>query len=287
MTSQIKTLVLLAALSAIILFLGAAMGGRAGLMFALLLALGMNFFSYWYSDKIVLRMYRAKELSENDAPELHALVEDLARNAGIPKPRVALIPQESPNAFATGRNPENAVVAVTSGILRILKTDELRGVLAHEIGHVANRDILIQSVAAVLATAIMFVANMLRFAAFFGGTGSDNNRGGNPLAALLLSILAPIAAMLIQMAISRSREYLADEAGARISGQPLSLASALAKLHDTSQRVPLQGNPATENMFIINPLSGGGIAGLFSTHPPVEERIARLRAMAQGGRNAR
>ncbi|MGE4291569.1 MAG: zinc metalloprotease HtpX [Desulfovibrio sp.] len=280
MSSQIKTLVLLAALSAIILFLGAAMGGRAGLMFALVLALGMNFFSYWYSDKVVLRMYKAQMLEPHEAPELHAIVEDLARNAGIPKPRVALIPQEAPNAFATGRDPEHAVVAVTSGILRILKTDELRGVLAHEIGHVANRDILIQSVAAVLATAIMFVANMMRFAAFFGGGMRDNEGNSNPLAAILLSILAPVAAMLIQMAISRSREFLADATGARISGQPLSLASALAKLQRGAEQVPLQGNPATENMFIVNPLSGRGLSGLFSTHPPVEERIARLRELA-------
>lgn len=280
MSSQIKTLVLLAALSAIILFLGAAMGGKAGLMFALILALGMNFFSYWFSDKIVLRMYKAQILEPHEAPALHTMVEELARNAGIPKPRIAMIPQDSPNAFATGRNPDNAVVAVTSGILRILKNDELRGVLAHELGHVANRDILIQSVAAVLATAIMFVANMMRFAAFFGGGGVDGENRSNPLAAILLSILAPIAAMLIQMAISRSREYLADETGARISGQPLSLAAALAKLQRGTEQVPLEGNPATENMFIVNPLSGRSFAGLFSTHPPVEERIARLKELA-------
>jgi len=281
MSSQIKTLVLLAALSAIILFLGAAMGGRAGLIFAMILALGMNFFSYWYSDKVVLRMYRAQILEPHEAPQLHAIVEDLARNAGIPKPRVALIPQDSPNAFATGRNPENAVVAVTSGILKLLTNDELRGVLAHEMGHVANRDILIQSVSAVLAMAIMFVANMMRFAAFFGS--SDDEEGANPLAAILLSILAPVAATLIQMAISRSREYLADETGARLSGSPLSLASALAKLQQGVERQPLQGNPATENMFIVNPLSGRSLAGLFSTHPPVEERIARLKELARRG----
>ncbi|SKA72523.1 heat shock protein HtpX [Paucidesulfovibrio gracilis DSM 16080] len=279
MSSQIKTLILLAALSAIILFLGAAMGGRAGLIFAMILALGMNFFSYWYSDKVVLRMYRAQILEPHEAPQLHAIVEDLARNAGIPKPRVALIPQDSPNAFATGRNPENAVVAVTSGILRLLTQDELRGVLAHEMGHVANRDILIQSVSAVLATAIMFVASMMRFAAFFGG--GDDDEGANPLAAILLSILAPVAATLIQMAISRSREYLADETGAKLCGSPLSLASALAKLQQGAEQRPLQGSPATENMFIVNPLSGRSLAGLFSTHPPVEERIARLKDMAR------
>lgn len=278
MSSQIKTLLLLAALSAIIIFLGGAVGGQSGLVFALVLALGMNFFSYWFSDKVVLRMYRAQMLEPHEAPELHAIVEELARNAGIPKPRIALIPQEAPNAFATGRNPDNAVVAVTSGILRILKTDELRGVLAHELGHVANRDILIQSVAAVLATTIMFAANMLRFTAIFGGGRDDRN--GSPLAAILLAILAPFAAMLIQMAISRSREYLADATGARISGQPLSLASALAKLQRGAEQVPLEGNPATENMFIVTPLSGRSFAGLFSTHPPVEERIARLKDIA-------
>lgn len=282
MTSKLKTLLLLGLLSGLLLFMGGAMGGKGGMIIALIIALAMNFFSYWFSDKIVLKMYKAEELSELDAPGLHRTVEELARNAGIPKPRIALVPQDAPNAFATGRNPGNAVVAVTRGILNLLSRDELRGVLAHELGHIKNRDILIQSVAAVMATAIMFAGNMLRFTAIFGGMGDSENRS-NPLAGIILAILAPIAAMLIQMGISRSREYLADETGANVSGKPLGLASALEKLQNSAKRIPLQGNPATENMFIVNPFSGRALAGLFATHPPIEERIRRLEAMA--GRN--
>lgn len=282
MTSQLKTFLLLALLSGIILFLGQVMGGSTGLVIALGLALVMNLGSYWFSDKIVLRMYKARELSPTEAPMLHAMVDDLAKNAGIPKPRVAMIPDSSPNAFATGRNPQNAVVAVTEGIVRLLSPDELRGVVAHEIGHIANRDILIQTVAGVLATVIMYIANMLQWTAIFsGGRSNEQGGGGNVFTALLLAILAPVAASLIQFAISRSREYGADDTGAKLCGNPLSLASALAKLQDASSRNPMhEGSQATAHMFIVNPFAGGGFAKLFSTHPPIEERISRLRAMA-------
>lgn len=283
MTSHLKTLLLLGLLTAIILFLGQAMGGRGGLIIALVLALAMNFVSYWWSDKIVLRMYNAQELAPADGPWLHAVVEELSRNAGIPKPRICVIPQDSPNAFATGRNPENAVVAVTYGIMQILSPEELRGVLAHELAHIKNRDILIQSVAAVLGAAIMTIANMLQWGAIFGlGRSNSDEEGGGAsgLSAIALAIIAPIAAMLIPMAISRSREYLADETGAAISGRPLDLASALGRLDAASRAVPLHGNPVAENLFIVNPFSGAGVAHLFSTHPPIADRIARLRELA-------
>ncbi|BDQ34040.1 zinc metalloprotease HtpX [Pseudodesulfovibrio portus] len=278
MTSQIKTILLLGLLTGLLMLIGGAMGGRAGLFLAFGLAMLMNVGSYWYSDKIVLRMYKAAELSPGDAPHIHRVVEEMAHKAGIPKPRIFLIPQDAPNAFATGRNPENAVVAVTRGIVNILSPDELRGVLAHELGHIANRDILIQTIAAVLAGAIVFIANMLQFTAIFGSFSDDEDRG-NPLAALAMAFLAPIAAALIQMAISRSREYLADATGARLSN-PLHLAGALGKLDAASRQIPLQGSPATENMFIVNPFSGRRAASLFATHPPIEDRIARLHAMA-------
>jgi len=284
MTSHLKTLLLLGLLTAIILFLGQAMGGRGGLIIALVLALAMNFVSYWWSDKIVLRMYNAQELAPADGPWLHAVVEELSRNAGIPKPRICVIPQDSPNAFATGRNPENAVVAVTQGIMQILSPEELRGVLAHELAHIKNRDILIQSVAAVLGAAIMTIANMLQWGAIFGLGRSNNDEeggGASGLSAIALAIIAPIAAMLIQMAISRSREYLADETGAAISGRPLDLANALGRLDAASRQIPLEGNPVAENLFIVNPFSGAGVALLFSTHPPIPERIARLRELAR------
>ena len=282
MTSQLKTALLLALLTGLILFLGQAAGGSNGLVIALVLALVMNVGSYWFSDKIVLRMYRARELSPSEAPMLHAMVEDLARNAGIPKPRVYLVPDESPNAFATGRNPQNAVVAVTEGIVRLLSPDELRGVVAHEMGHIANRDILVQSIAGVLATVVMYIANMMQWGAIFGfGGRSDGEGGGNVFSTLLLALLAPIAASLIQFAISRSREYLADATGAKLCGNPLSLASALGKLGAYSKQVPMrQGSPATAHMFIVNPFAGG-IGKFFSTHPPLEERIHRLQEMAQ------
>ena len=283
MTSQLKTLLLLSLLTGLLLLIGQAAGGRAGLLIALVLAVVMNFVSYWYSDKIVLSMYQAQEVSPSDAPWLHQMVAELAKNAGVPMPRICVIPQDSPNAFATGRNPENAVVAVTQGIMRVLSPEELRGVLAHEIAHIANRDILIQSVAAVLGAAIMSIANMLQWGAIFGLGRRDDEEGGGGgvIGAIALAIIAPLAAMLIQMAISRSREYLADETGARLAGNPLPLAGALKKLDDFAHARPMPGaNPATESMFIVSPFAGGGVAGLFSTHPPTEERIRRLRAMA-------
>ncbi len=280
MTSQLKTGLLLGLLTAIILFLGQAMGG---LYIAFILALFMNVGSYWFSDRIVLAMYRAREVAPHDAPGLHAMVDDLCRNAGLPKPKLYIVPQEAPNAFATGRDPAHAAVAVTEGILRALSPEELRGVLAHELGHVKNRDILIQSVAAVLASVIMMLANMLQWAAIFGMGRSDDEEGGtNPLAAIALAMLAPLAASLVQMAISRSREYLADATGASMSGQPLALASALGKLDNYSRQVPLRANPSTENMFIVSPFSGADVGRWFSTHPPIAERIARLKAMASG-----
>jgi len=284
MTSQIKTVLLLALLSAIIIGLGGIMGGRTGIIIAFVIAMIMNVGSYWYSDKIVLSMYQARELSEDEAPMLHRMVAELSANAGIPKPRVCVIPEDAPNAFATGRDPEHGVVAVTDGIMRILSPEELRGVIAHEIGHIANRDILIQTIAGVLASVIVSIANFMQFAAIFGmGRSSEDGEGGgsNPLMAIVLAILAPIAASLIQFAISRSREYLADASGARYCGQPLALAAALGKLQSWNQRIPMQnGNPTTAEMFIVAPLFGGGMAKLFSTHPDINDRIARLREMA-------
>ena len=286
MTSQIKTVLLLALLSAIIIMLGGLMGGRTGVIFAFGLALIMNVGSYWYSDKIVLSMYRARELAPEEAPYLHKIVEELSRNAGIPKPRICVVPEEAPNAFATGRNPENAVVAVTDGIMRLLSPEELRGVLAHEIGHIVNRDILIQTIAGVMGSAIVTLANIFQFTAIFGGNRDEEGGGTNPIAAIALALLAPMAAGRIQMAISRSREYLADDTGAALCGQPLALAGALNKLGMASGQIPMQeGNPSTEQMFIVTPMyAHGGMASLFSTHPPLEERIRRLREMAASGR---
>jgi heat shock protein HtpX len=283
MTSQLRTFFLLALLSGLILFMGQALGGSSGLLVALGFALIMNLGSYWYSDKIVLRMYKARELSPSEAPLLHRLVTELAANAGVPKPRVCIIPDAAPNAFATGRNPEHAVVAVTEGILRLLHPDELRGVLAHEISHIAHRDILVQSIAGILASVVMFIANILQWGAIFGaGRGEGDNRSSGA-AALLLALVAPLAATLIQLAISRSREYMADATGAEISGKPESLASALRKLTDYTRQIPLrEGTPATAHLFIVNPFSGK-LSGLFSTHPPVEERIRRLLEMSRSG----
>ncbi len=281
MTSNLKTMMLLALLSGIIIVLGGALGGKGGIIIAFALALFMNIGSYWYSDKIVLRMYGAQEVGPHDAPMLHQIVDELAHKAGIPKPRICVIPEQAPNAFATGRDPEHGVVAVTQGIMQLLSTEELKGVLAHEIGHITNRDILIQSIAGVMATVIVSIANFMQFAAIFGFASGDDEEGSNPFAALLLAFVAPIAASLIQFAISRSREYLADDTGARLAGNPLYLASALEKLNSYSQRVPMQhGSQATAHMFIVNPFSGANMAKLFSTHPPIEERVSRLRQMA-------
>lgn len=283
MTSQLKTGLLLGLLTAVLVLMGSAMGGKTGLVIALVMAVVMNVGSYWFSDRIVLSMYRAQELSEEDAPGLFDLTRQLAANAGLPMPKLYLVPQEQPNAFATGRNPANAAVAVTEGLLRLVSPEELSGILAHEMAHIKNRDILVQTIAAVVGGAITSVATMLQWGAIFGmGRSSDEEGGGGgAFGAILMAIVAPIAAMLIQMAISRSREYLADETGAKLVGNPLPLAGALKKLDDYAHAIPMHGaNPATENMFIVSPLSGGGVAGLFSTHPPTEERIRRLRAMA-------
>jgi heat shock protein HtpX len=278
MENRVKTVLLLTGLTVFFIFMGKFLGGRQGMYLAFILALGMNFFSYWFSDKIVLRMYRAQEVSPEEAPQIHQMVEELAHEAGIPKPRVYIIPDESPNAFATGRNPQHAAVAATQGIIRLLSPVELKGVLGHELGHVLNRDILISTIAATLAGAIMILASMARWGAILG-MGRDDEEGGGILEVLVMSIIAPIAAMLIQMAISRSREYLADETGARLAHNPESLARALEKLSLGTQRIPMDASPATAHMFIVNPLTGRSLMNLFSTHPPIEERVERLRAM--------
>ncbi len=278
----LKTMVLMVTLTLMLVGFGALLGGRSGMTIALIMAFAMNFFTYWFSDKIVLRMYGAQQVSEAEAPELHAMVSDLARQAGLPMPKVYIIDQDQPNAFATGRNPEHSAVAVTTGILRILSPGELQGVLAHELAHIRNRDILVGTVAATIAGAISYLAQMAQWAMIFGGRSGDDEEGSaNPIAAIVMMIVGPIAAMLVQMAISRAREYGADETGARICGRPLSLANALRKLQMAAQQIPMDANPATSHMFIVNPLSGGGIVRLFSTHPPIEERIARLEAMAR------
>jgi heat shock protein HtpX len=279
MNNRVKTFLLLAGLTVFLVFIGRLIGGTAGMQIAFVIALAMNFFSYWFSDKIVLKMYGAPEVSAAEAPELHRMVEELSRAAGIPKPKVCIIPQDNPNAFATGRNPEHGTVAVTTGIMRLLTPTELRGVLAHEIGHIKNRDILIQTVAATLAGAIMILADMAKWSMIFGGRDDEEGGGLGIIGVIVLAIVAPLAAMIIQMAISRSREYIADETGARLAQNPESLARALEKLAYGVQAAPMQANPATEPLFIVNPLSGGGVMSWFSTHPPIEERVARLRAM--------
>jgi len=281
MSNTLKSVVLLATLTGVLVVMGRILGGNAGMIFAFGLAVVMNFSAYWFSDRIALRMAGAREVSPEEAPQLHAIVDELAYRAGLPKPRVAVVESPSPNAFATGRDPNHSLVAVTTGILQILNREELLAVLAHELGHVKNRDILVTSIAATIAGAITMIAQMMQFAAFFGGLGrSDDGEGTNPLAALAMIILAPIAAMVIQMAVSRSREYGADDTGAQIVGDPLALASALEKLDAWSQRVPLPVNPAVAPLFIVNPLRGQALANLFSTHPPIEDRIKRLRQMA-------
>lgn len=282
MSNQIKTTVLLAALTAFIIWIGQVLGGRQGMVIALVLAAGMNFFSYWYSDKIVLKMYHAREATRQQAPEVFDIVGRLTQNAGLPMPKIFIIPSEAPNAFATGRNPENAVVAVTDGLLRLMNRQEIAGVLAHELAHVKNRDILIGSIAATLAGAIMLLANMARWSMIFGGGRDDKNGGSGIVGLLFMSILAPMAAMIIQMAISRSREYQADASGAALTGNPEGLASALEKLGAYSGRLPMNASPSTAHMLIVNPLSGRNLMHLFSTHPPLEERIARLRGTSAG-----
>ncbi|MEA3468625.1 MAG: zinc metalloprotease HtpX [Thermodesulfobacteriota bacterium] len=280
MTSMLKTGVLMAALTAVFMVAGQALGGSNGMVFALVMALGMNFFAYWFSDKAVLKMSGAREATAAEAPELHQLVANLAERANLPMPRVYIIHKDTPNAFATGRNPDHAAVAVTTGLMQILKKDELEGVMAHELAHIKNRDILISTIAATMAGAISYMASMAQWGMIFGGGRSnDDNGGGGIIGSLAMMILAPLGASLIQMAISRSREYQADATGAEICGHPRSLASALQQLENFNRRRPMDVNPATAQMYIVNPLSGGRLAGLFSTHPPMQERIKRLSAL--------
>jgi heat shock protein HtpX len=285
MTNLIKTGVLLAALTVLLVLIGGALGGQNGMVMAFVLAMVMNFGSYWFSDKIVLAMYRAQPVDEATAPGLYRIVRTLATRAGMPMPRVYIIPGETANAFATGRNPQHAAVAVTEGILRIMSEEELEGVLAHELSHVRNRDTLIMAIAATLAGAITYMAQMAQWAMIFGGGRRDSDEegsgGGGLVGGLLMIVLAPIAATLIQLAVSRSREFQADASGAEMAGQPWGLAKALEKLEMASKVAPMEATPATAHLFIVNPLAGGGWATLFATHPPIAERVARLRAMAR------
>ena len=283
MFNGLKTAVLMAAIVALFVVIGGLLGGQRGMLLALLFALGTNFFAYWFSDSMVLRMYNAQAVDAQNAPQFYRMVQELAQRAGLPMPRVYLIDENAPNAFATGRNPEHAAVAATTGLLRILSDREVRGVISHELAHVQHRDILISTVSATMAGAVSALAN---FALFFGGR-DDEGRRANPVAAIAVAILAPLAAALIQMAISRAREFEADRGGAQISGDPAALASALEKIHRYAQGIPIpvaEAHPATAQMMIMNPLSGGGIANLFSTHPATEERVARLLEMARTGR---
>jgi heat shock protein HtpX len=283
MFNLMKTAILMAAITALFMAIGSVLGGRQGMMLALIVALGMNFFSYWFSDKLVLKMYNAQEVDEASAPQFYRMVRELAQRAQLPMPKVYLINEDAPNAFATGRNPEHAAVAATTGILRVLSERELRGVMAHELAHVRHRDILISTVSATMAGAISMLAN---FAMFFGGRNSEG-RSTNPIVGLLVMLLAPLAASLIQMAISRAREFEADRGGAEISGEPQALATALQKIERIAKGIPLEAaerHPETAQMMIMNPLSAGGLRGLFSTHPSTEERVGRLMAMAASRR---
>jgi heat shock protein HtpX len=282
--NTVKTIGLMVFMTLLLVFVGAAIGGRSGMIFAFAMATIMNFGTYWFSDKIVLRMYRAQPVSEAEAPELYAIVRTLVQKAGLPMPKVYIIPEETPNAFATGRNPEHAVVAVTQGIMRLLSREELSGVIAHELAHIRHRDMLTGTIVATIAGAISMLAQMAQWAMLFGGGNRrDDDEGGSPIAALVMMIIAPIAAMLVQMAISRTREYEADAGGAKIAGNPSGLATALLKLEKGNQVIPMaDAKPATAHMFIVNPLHGGGLMNLFSTHPPIAERVKRLNEMARG-----
>jgi heat shock protein HtpX len=284
MSNVFKTAMLLAVLTAMLVLIGGAIGGRHGMLIALIFAFVMNFVSYWWSDKIVLRMYGAQEVSEAQAPELSSMVRRLATKAGVPMPKLYVIPSEQPNAFATGRNPAHAAVAVTEGIMRILDIEELEGVLAHEMSHVINRDVLISTIAATLAGAITYLAHMAQWAAFMGGGRHDDDDAPSPVAMIVMAVIAPIAAMLVQLAVSRSREFHADATGARLAGRAYPLAKALEKLDMAAHAIPMNANPATAHLFIMNPFAGAGasLMKLFSTHPPTEERVARLRAMRIG-----
>jgi heat shock protein HtpX len=285
--NKIKTTLLMTVLTLILVLAGSAIGGKNGMTIALVIAFVINFITYWFSDKIVLKMYRANQVSELEAPELHSLVRGLSLKAGLPMPKVYIIEQEQPNAFATGRNPEHGAVAVTTGIMKILNREEIEGVIAHELAHIKNRDVLVGTVTATIAGAISYLAQIAQWGMIFGGrSDSDEEDGhGSPFAAIVMMIVGPIAALLVQMAISRSREYGADAGGAELTGSAAGLAGALGKLHAASKRIPMEASPATSHMFNMNPLAGGGIIKLFSTHPPVEERIARLMSMKAGTRH--
>ncbi|HXY53802.1 MAG TPA: zinc metalloprotease HtpX [Nitrospirota bacterium] len=281
--NTVKTIGLMVFMTLLLVFVGAAIGGRSGMIFAFAMATIMNFGAYWFSDKIVLRMYGAQPVSEAEAPELYSIVRTLVQKAGMPMPKVYIIPEETPNAFATGRNPEHAVVAVTRGIMKLLSREELSGVIGHELAHIKHRDMLTGTIVATIAGAISMLAQMAQWALFFGGGRRDDDEGGSPIAALVMMIVAPIAAMLVQMAISRTREYEADAGGAKIAGSPSGLANALLKLEKGNQVIPMEdAKPATAHMFIVNPLHGGGLMNLFSTHPPIAERVKRLQEMARG-----
>ena len=278
MGNTFKTAMLLGLLTGLIIIAGGAVGGKGGMILALVLAAGMNFFSYWFSDKIVLKMTKAQPLSESEAPRVHAITNNLCARAGMPVPKIYLLPQEAPNAFATGRNPENAAMAVTAGLLRMMDESELEGVIAHELSHIKHRDILISSIAATIGGAVMVLASIARWGAIFGGYGtSRDDDGGGIIPILITALVAPLAAVLIQAAISRSREFEADAGAAALTGNPDGLARALLKLDTASKRVPLRTSHTTAHMFIVKPLGGRGLAGLFSTHPPIEDRVARLR----------
>jgi len=278
MNNNIKTVALLGLLTGLFLFIGGALGGRGGMIVALVFAGVMNLASFWFSDKIVLKMYGAQPLSESEAPGIHGMVNELSQRAGIPKPKVYVLNEESPNAFATGRNPDHAAIALSAGIMKLMNREELRGVIGHELSHILHRDTLIQTAAATLAGAIMFLAHQMQWFAFLGGSSRDDDDNGGIVGLLAMAILAPIAAMLIQMAISRSREYKADASAAELTHNPEGLASSLEKLGYYTRRVPMHATTQTAHLFIVSPLSAKGFAGLFSTHPPLEERVARLRA---------
>lgn len=280
MNNTVKTALLLGALTGLLMFVGGLIGGKGGVYIAFIFAIILNFGSYWFSDKIVLKMYKAQEVSESSAPGLFSIVRNLALKAQLPMPRVYIIPEETSNAFATGRNEKHAVVAVTEGIMRILNKEELEGVIAHELSHIKNRDMLISSIAATIAGAIVMLAHMAQWAAIFGGgRSSDDDSGGGIIGLIAMAIFAPLAAAVIQMTISRSREYMADAGGAGITKNPYGLASALEKLTKASQIIPLNAKPSTAHLFIVNPLSGKSLMNLFSTHPPLADRVARLRSM--------
>jgi heat shock protein HtpX len=281
--NTVKTVGLMVFMTLLLMLVGRAIGGQSGMIIAFGMAVIMNFGSYWFSDKIVLKMYGAQPVSEAEAPELYSIVRTLVQRSGMPMPKVYIIPEETPNAFATGRNPEHAVVAVTQGIMRILTREELAGVVAHELAHIKHRDMLTGTIVATIAGAISMLAQMAQWAMIFGGRRDDNEEGSNPVVAIVMMIVAPIAAMIVQMAISRTREYEADKGGAQLAGNPSGLANALLKLDQASQVVPMtDAKPATAHMFIVNPLTGGGLMTLFSTHPPIAERVKRLKEMARG-----